>query len=417
MSRRWYWTHPERWVGPRSLRTGHYDWRDGSRPLRRSRLAVTQRSRLPAAGRAGGQAEAGPAAAREARHRPDGARHPPRLHGRPAEASGVPGRRPHRRADHRRRHRARRRPERALVDAADAQRRARSGPTPRRSRSRRCKRARSRAAGGALQRRMARHVDVGALPAARDDDGRAASSSATTSPSGLPRRTPVSMLELLYPLLQGYDSVAIKADVELGGTDQKFNLLLGRDIQRAYGQHEQVDPDHAAADRHRRRAQDVQVARQLHRGHRAARGDVRQDAEHPGHVAGDVVRAAARPRAPGGPGPRDAKRALARALVERFHGAEAAQAAEEAFDRVFVRREIPDDVPEVQFAAAATASCTSRHCSRRPSASPPPRRADRWPRAGSSSTASRSPVTCSTCPRTQSPVASCSSESAALHGF
>ena len=52
--------------------------------------------------------------------------------------------------------------------------------------------------------------------------------------------TPVSMLELLYPLMQGYDSVAVQADVELGGTDQKFNLLLGRDIQRAYGQDEQV---------------------------------------------------------------------------------------------------------------------------------------------------------------------------------
>src|ERR1700728_1895721 len=56
----------------------------------------------------------------------------------------------------------------------------------------------------------------------------------------LAANTPVSMLELMYPLLQGYDSVAIKADVELGGTDQKFNLLLGRDIQRAYGQAEQV---------------------------------------------------------------------------------------------------------------------------------------------------------------------------------
>ena len=52
--------------------------------------------------------------------------------------------------------------------------------------------------------------------------------------------TPVSMLELLYPLLQGYDSVAIRADVELGGTDQKFNLMLGRDIQRAYGLDGQV---------------------------------------------------------------------------------------------------------------------------------------------------------------------------------
>ncbi len=51
---------------------------------------------------------------------------------------------------------------------------------------------------------------------------------------------PISMLELMYPLLQGYDSVAVRADVELGGTDQKFNLLLGRDIQRAYGQPEQA---------------------------------------------------------------------------------------------------------------------------------------------------------------------------------
>ena len=48
------------------------------------------------------------------------------------------------------------------------------------------------------------------------------------------------MLELLYPLMQGYDSVAVRADVELGGTDQNFNLLLGRDIQRAYGQPEQA---------------------------------------------------------------------------------------------------------------------------------------------------------------------------------
>jgi tyrosyl-tRNA synthetase len=56
----------------------------------------------------------------------------------------------------------------------------------------------------------------------------------------LQAREPISMLELLYPLMQGYDSVAVRADVELGGTDQKFNLLLGRDIQRAYGQPEQV---------------------------------------------------------------------------------------------------------------------------------------------------------------------------------
>src|SRR5439155_3637204 len=51
---------------------------------------------------------------------------------------------------------------------------------------------------------------------------------------------PLSMLELLYPLLQAYDSVAVSADVELGGTDQKFNLLLGREVQRAYGQPQQA---------------------------------------------------------------------------------------------------------------------------------------------------------------------------------
>ena len=56
----------------------------------------------------------------------------------------------------------------------------------------------------------------------------------------LGQNEPVSVLELLYPLMQGYDSVAVRADVELGGTDQTFNLLLGRDIQRAYGQPEQA---------------------------------------------------------------------------------------------------------------------------------------------------------------------------------
>ena len=53
-------------------------------------------------------------------------------------------------------------------------------------------------------------------------------------------REPISITELLYPLMQAYDSVAVRSDVELGGTDQKFNLLLGRDVQRAYGIDEQV---------------------------------------------------------------------------------------------------------------------------------------------------------------------------------
>ena len=64
------------------------------------------------------------------------------------------------------------------------------------------------------------------------------------------------MHELLYPLVQGYDSVALEADVELGGTDQKFNLLVGRDLQREYDQPAQVRPDDAAARGHRRRSED-----------------------------------------------------------------------------------------------------------------------------------------------------------------
>ena len=94
-------------------------------------------------------------------------------------------------------------------------------------------------------------------------------------------RQPISVLELLYPLLQGYDSVAVRADVELGGTDQKFNLLLGRDIQRAFGAEEQVILTVPTAHRDRWRAQDVEVVRQLHRCHRRARRDVRQNGQTP----------------------------------------------------------------------------------------------------------------------------------------
>jgi tyrosyl-tRNA synthetase len=68
----------------------------------------------------------------------------------------------------------------------------------------------------------------------------ASCSSATISPAAEPAAQPISVLELLYPLMQGYDSVAVGADLELGGTDQTFNLLLAREIQRAYGQEPQA---------------------------------------------------------------------------------------------------------------------------------------------------------------------------------
>jgi tyrosyl-tRNA synthetase len=164
--------------------------------------------------------------------------------------------------------------------------------------------------------------------------------------------TPVSMLELLYPLLQGYDSVAVKADVELGGTDQKFNLLMGRDVQRAYGQPEQVVltmPLLTGTDGERKMSKSL--------------GNYIGVTDPPEEMYGKTLSIPdtsmqmwyglllGRP-VPEDLSPRDAKRALARRLVERFHGAEAASAAEEAFDRVHVQREIPEDVTDVPFAPA-----------------------------------------------------------------
>ena len=105
---------------------------------------------------------------------------------------------------------------------------------------------------------------------------------------------PISLLELLYPVLQGYDSVAVDADVELGGTDQTFNLLMGRAIQSAYGKPQQVVLTVPLLVGHRRRREDVEVDRQPHRGHRAAGGDVRQDALDPRRGDAELVRPAAR---------------------------------------------------------------------------------------------------------------------------
>jgi tyrosyl-tRNA synthetase len=161
--------------------------------------------------------------------------------------------------------------------------------------------------------------------------------------------TPVSILELLYPLLQGYDSVAVRADVELGGTDQKFNLLLARDIQRQYGVPEQVVltmPILPGTDGVRRMSKSIGNYIGVTDPPEEMYGKTLSipDAALPGWYS---LLSVAEPRA--SLPPRDAKRALARALVQQFHGPEASQSAEEAFDRVHVRHEIPEEVPEVHL--------------------------------------------------------------------
>jgi tyrosyl-tRNA synthetase len=161
-------------------------------------------------------------------------------------------------------------------------------------------------------------------------------------------QAPISVLELLYPLLQGYDSVAVRSDVELGGTDQTFNLLLARDIQRAYGVPEQAVltmPLLPGID-------GVEKMSKSLANHVGV-------AQAPEDVYGRTLRLPDEamptwfallgfdPPPPGTP-PRDAKRALARALVSRFHGDEAARAAEEHFDRLFIRHEAPEEVQELE---------------------------------------------------------------------
>jgi tyrosyl-tRNA synthetase len=160
---------------------------------------------------------------------------------------------------------------------------------------------------------------------------------------------PISLLELLYPVLQGYDSVCVRADVELGGTDQTFNLLMGRDLQTAYGQRPQVvltTPLINGIDGSRKMSKSYDN----HVGITDAPEEMfGRTMRIPDTLLGEWYDVLLGSPVPDGVGPRDAKRALARALVDRFHGAGAGEGAEAHFDRVFVAREAPDDVPEASF--------------------------------------------------------------------
>jgi tyrosyl-tRNA synthetase len=161
---------------------------------------------------------------------------------------------------------------------------------------------------------------------------------------------PISVLEMLYPLLQGYDSVAIRSDVELGGTDQTFNLLLGRDVQRAYGQPEQVILTMPILP-------GIDGAEKMSKSLGNHVGVTEPPEEQFGKTmrlpddAMDVWFELLALEDPGADaGPRDRKRALARGVVARFHGDEAAAAAEQHFDRLFVTHEAPDEVETFAFA-------------------------------------------------------------------
>jgi len=165
---------------------------------------------------------------------------------------------------------------------------------------------------------------------------------------------PISLLELLYPLLQGYDSVAVEADVELGGTDQKFNLLFGRDIQRSYGRPQQAIvtmPILVGVDGTRKMSKSLgnQIGvldppEEMY-GKTMAIPDSAMD-EYYRLLLG---REPPENMTEGASAARDAKRELARGLVAWLHSEEEARAAEAHFERVFVQRENPEDMKDAQF--------------------------------------------------------------------
>lgn len=171
---------------------------------------------------------------------------------------------------------------------------------------------------------------------------------------------PISLVEFLYPLLQGYDSVAVRADVELGGTDQTYNNLVGRDLQRAHGQPPQVVltvPLLEGLDGVQKMSKSL--------GNYVAISDPPAEqfgklmslpdslvgrylrlatAVPPGEIPPLEAAAASR-----GPAAGAAKRRLAHEVVALYHGGAAADAAEQSFDSVFRDRELPPDLPELQL--------------------------------------------------------------------
>jgi tyrosyl-tRNA synthetase len=167
---------------------------------------------------------------------------------------------------------------------------------------------------------------------------------------------PISVIEFLYPLLQGYDSVAVKSDVELGGTDQLFNLLVGRDLQRAYGQRPQIALTMPLLEG----LDGVQKMSQSLNNYIAIREDpaemfgkvmsisdalVGRYARLATELDEEVVTELTQTSTAGGPNAGRAKREVARAIVALYHGDDAAADAEAAFDRQFKQHEAPSEIP------------------------------------------------------------------------
>jgi tyrosyl-tRNA synthetase len=171
---------------------------------------------------------------------------------------------------------------------------------------------------------------------------------------------PISMHEILYPLAQAMDSVAIESDVELGGTDQKFNLLVGRDIQRENKMAPQVIltmPILVGTDGIEKMSKSYDNYIGISDSPKDIYGRTLSIPDNVIYnyyeVATDIPLdelAELKLSLENGSGnPRDIKRKLARILVEMYHSIDAAQKAEEEFDNIFINKGIPEDIPECKF--------------------------------------------------------------------
>jgi len=173
---------------------------------------------------------------------------------------------------------------------------------------------------------------------------------------------PIAMHELLYPLAQGYDSVALEADVELGGTDQKFNLLVGREIQRAYGQESQVvltTPILEGLDGVNKMSKSLGNAIGIHEAPLEMYGKIMSISDEMmwryyellTDVRSEQIAMMKKDAGSGKAHPMALKKELARTIVADFHSAEAAKAGED-WARQFQQQEIPESVPEVRIELA-----------------------------------------------------------------
>jgi len=173
---------------------------------------------------------------------------------------------------------------------------------------------------------------------------------------------PISVHEFLYPLAQAMDSVAVQADIELGGTDQKFNLLVGRDIQREYGQLPQVIltmPILAGTDGVEKMSKSLDNYIGLSDPPQELYGKTLRIPDSliesyfvlASDVSNKELAAIRTQLADAANNPRDLKRKLARTLVRMYYNAEAATKAEEEFDRIFIEKSTPDEITEFRVGA------------------------------------------------------------------